>query len=45
MREKNALLEDEIIFNLIEPSSKVLVLGCGEGKLLERLVRDKKIFG
>jgi len=43
MRKETVVLERDIIFSLIKPSSKVLELGCGEGELLERLVSDKKV--
>ncbi len=33
------------IFDLIEPGSKVLDLGCGDGTLLEYLQRDKQVKG
>ncbi len=34
-----------MIFDLIEPGSRVLDLGCGKGELLARLAADKKIRG
>jgi methionine biosynthesis protein MetW len=33
------------IVNLVEPGSSVLDLGCGEGELLEVLVRDRQVRG
>ncbi|MBN1124313.1 MAG: homoserine O-acetyltransferase [Sedimentisphaerales bacterium] len=33
----------ELIESLIEPESKVLDVGCGDGELLVRLIRDKQI--
>jgi len=33
----------ELIYNMIEPNSKVLDLGCGDGSLLLNLVKGKKI--
>ncbi len=38
---RNHRLDHDIIFRLIEPGSKVLDLGCGDGDLLFRLARDK----
>ena len=35
----------ELIESLIEPNSKVLDVGCGDGQLLANLVRDKNIKG
>jgi len=35
----------ELIESLIEPESRVLDVGCGQGELLANLVRDKKIKG
>ena len=34
-------LDHDIIFGIVEPGSKVLDLGCGDGDLLFRLARDK----
>ncbi|MBN1816940.1 MAG: homoserine O-acetyltransferase [Sedimentisphaerales bacterium] len=33
----------ELIESLIEPESKVLDVGCGDGELLAQLIRDKRI--
>ncbi|MCR5261859.1 MAG: methionine biosynthesis protein MetW [Candidatus Gastranaerophilales bacterium] len=33
------------IVKLIEPNSKVLDLGCGDGTLLERLIKEKNVSG
>ena len=38
-------LDIKIITELVKPGSKVLDLGCGEGDLLARLIKDKKILG
>jgi methionine biosynthesis protein MetW len=37
--------DHELIFNLIEPASSVLDLGCGDGALLARLSVEKEICG
>ncbi len=34
-------LDHKIIFGIVEPGSKVLDLGCGDGNLLFQLARDK----
>ena len=36
-------LDHRIIYSIIEPASRVLDLGCGEGDLLYPLVRDKQV--
>ncbi len=36
-------LDHEIIYQLIEPDSKVLDLGCGQGDLLDLLVKRKNV--
>jgi len=36
-------LEDQLIANMIEPGSKVLDLGCGDGALLAWLVANKQV--
>ena len=38
-------LDNELIFAVIEPGSRVLDLGCGEGDLLERLINEKDVRG
>jgi len=38
---RNSRLDHDIIFRIVEPGSKVLDLGCGDGDLLFRLARDK----
>ncbi len=43
MTAKNIHLDHNIIYSIIEPGSRVLDLGCGEGDLLYPLVRDKRI--
>ena len=43
MGSNNIKLDHQIIYSIIEPNSRVLDLGCGEGDLLYPLVRDKHI--
>jgi len=43
--KKRKRLDHQLIFELIEPGSKVLDLGCGKGELLARLAAEKKISG
>ncbi|HUN54355.1 MAG TPA: methionine biosynthesis protein MetW [Smithella sp.] len=43
MAAENIHLDYSIIYSIIEPGSRVLDLGCGEGDLLYPLVRDKQI--
>lgn len=43
MAQNDIHLDHEIIYSIIEPGSRVLDLGCGEGELLYPLVRDKRI--
>ena len=43
MTTENIHLDHKIIYSIIEPGSRVLDLGCGEGDLLYPLVRDKQI--
>ena len=43
MASKDTHLDHRIIYSIIEPASRVLDLGCGEGDLLYPLVRDKHI--
>ena len=38
-------IDYELIESLIEPGSRVLDVGCGDGELLVRLIEDKKIAG
>jgi methionine biosynthesis protein MetW len=45
MINKRKRLDHQLIFELIEPGSRVLDLGCGNGELLARLVAEKKITG
>lgn len=40
-RAKRSRVDYQLINSLIEPNSRVLDLGCGDGELLARLVRDK----
>ncbi len=37
--------DHEIIFQYIEPGSSVLDLGCGNGELLARLIKEKQVRG
>jgi len=43
LESKNARLDHRIIFDLIEPGSKVLDLGCGYGDLMYILTREKNV--
>jgi len=43
MESNNITLDHRIIYSIIEPDSRVLDLGCGEGELLYPLVRDKQV--
>jgi methionine biosynthesis protein MetW len=43
MESNNITLDHRIIYSIIEPDSRVLDLGCGEGDLLYPLVRDKNV--
>ena len=48
LKGENILLKRkdlQIISEIIEPHSKVLDLGCGEGHLLNELIKAKKISG
>jgi methionine biosynthesis protein MetW len=38
-------LDISIITELVKPGSKVLDLGCGDGELLARLIKEKKVSG
>jgi methionine biosynthesis protein MetW len=38
-------LDIKIITELVKPGSKVLDLGCGDGDLLARLIKEKKVSG
>jgi methionine biosynthesis protein MetW len=43
MASEDIRLDHKIIYSIIEPGSRVLDLGCGEGDLLYPLVRDKQV--
>ena len=43
MAAEQIRLDHRIIYSIIEPDSRVLDLGCGEGDLLYPLVRDKHV--
>lgn len=43
--KKRKRLDHQLIFELIDPGSRVLDLGCGNGELLARLVAEKKVKG
>jgi methionine biosynthesis protein MetW len=43
MESKDIHLDYRIIYSIIEPDTRVLDLGCGEGDLLYPLVRDKHV--
>jgi len=42
---KHIRIDYERIDSLIEPGSRVLDLGCGDGELLVRLIQDKNVIG
>lgn len=44
-RAKRMRVDYELIESLIEPNSRVLDVGCGDGELLSRLIQDKGIDG
>jgi len=43
MKLDSLRLDEKIIYNIIEPNSKVLDLGCGDGELLYLLTDGKKV--
>ena len=45
LQPKNLRYDLQIIASWIEPGSRVLDLGCGEGDLLQFLIRDKHVTG
>ncbi|MFZ3046283.1 MAG: methionine biosynthesis protein MetW [Desulfatirhabdiaceae bacterium] len=45
LQPKNLRYDLQIIASWIEPGSRVLDLGCGEGDLLQFLIRDKQVTG
>jgi methionine biosynthesis protein MetW len=44
MTSNNIRLDYRIIFSVVERGSKILDLGCGEGDLLNLLVREKQVI-
>jgi methionine biosynthesis protein MetW len=44
-REKLLLSDYDQVVSLVEPGASVLDLGCGNGALLERLIREKGVRG
>lgn len=38
-------LDHEVIIEMVEPGSKLLDLGCGNGKLLSKLIQEKNCHG
>jgi methionine biosynthesis protein MetW len=44
MESRQHISYDEIV-NIVEPETKVLDLGCGDGELLHRLIHEKKVHG
>jgi len=44
-RAKRTRVDYELIESLIEPGSRVLDIGCGDGELLARLATDKNVKG
>ena len=43
-RSKRLRVDYELIDAIIEPNSRVLDLGCGDGELMARLIQDKNII-
>ncbi len=43
LESKDARLDHRVIFDLVEPGSKVLDLGCGNGDLMYILTREKNV--
>lgn len=41
---KRARVDYELIDSLIDPHSRILDLGCGDGELLSRLIQDKDVI-
>lgn len=44
MESRQHISYDEIV-NIVEPGTKVLDLGCGDGELLHRLIHEKHVLG
>jgi len=45
LRENILLSDYDMVVSLIEPRSRVLDLGCGNGALLERLINERQVQG
>ena len=44
--DRHLLREDmQIIYDMIQPKTRVLDLGCGDGTLLSKLINEKKVRG
>lgn len=43
--QKKIRLDHQVIIDLVEPNSRVLDLGCGDGELLSLLIRHKAVKG
>ncbi len=44
-RSRRLRVDYELIDSLVEPKSRVIDLGCGDGALLIRLIQDKQVIG
>lgn len=44
-KENKPRFDHQIIMQMIQPNSKVLDLGCGDGELLSRLISEKGVRG
>lgn len=45
MKKGRNRIDYEVIVDLVEPGTRVLDLGCGDGELLELLIQEKKVSG
>ncbi len=45
MMAEGARIDHSMILGLVAPGTKVLDLGCGDGSLLEKLVRERGVVG